>query len=132
MQLNIINLIEKNPIIQLKAKYNNKFIQKIQNELTETQQELFTASFYTYLNYDAEKDFVVNLKDIWSWLGFSRKDPLKRVLLRHFKQGINYVLHRVIRFIENKKNDYFIQFFNKITTPVPTAFRFYLYFIQFN
>jgi hypothetical protein len=105
MQLNIINLIEKNPIIQLKAKYNNKFIQKIQNELTETQQELFTASFYTYLNYDAEKDFVVNLKDIWNWLGFSRKDPLKRVLLRHFKQNINYVLHLSVEIKSGRKEE---------------------------
>jgi hypothetical protein len=94
MQLNIINLIEKNPIIQLKAKYNNKFVQKIQQNLTETQQQLFTASFFTYLNYDAKKDFVVNLKDIWKWLGFARKDGLKKVLLRHFKEETNYIVLR--------------------------------------
>jgi SNF2 family DNA or RNA helicase len=58
---------------------------------------------------------------------FNRIDDLYPIF-----KFLEFIGDRVIRFLENKKNDYFIQFFNKITTPVPTAFRFYLYFIQFN
>ena len=44
--LNIVDLIEKNPIIKLSASYNNKLINKIKEDFTDTQQQLFVSSFY--------------------------------------------------------------------------------------
>ena len=49
--LDIVNLIEKNPMTRLSRDYQNKFVQKIQQQFTETQQHLFLGSFYCYLNY---------------------------------------------------------------------------------
>ena len=69
--LNIVDLIEKNPIIKLSASYNNKLINKIKEDFTDTQQQLFVSSFYCYLNYDNKKDYVIYLDDVWKWLGFS-------------------------------------------------------------
>lgn len=43
-----------------------------------------------YLNYDVNKDFVINLDNIWKWLGFSRKDPAKTLLQKNFKIDIDY------------------------------------------
>jgi hypothetical protein len=43
------------------------------------------------LNYKSD-EFVVDLDDIWSWLGFSRKDPAKRVLEKNFKPEIDFKL----------------------------------------
>ena len=37
------------------------------------QQKLFVSSFYCYLNYDKNKDFVIDLDNVWKWLGFSNK-----------------------------------------------------------
>ena len=86
----IISLIEQNPITKLSDNYQSKFLQKIQENFTETQQQLFVASFYTYLNYNTKTDFVIDLEDIWKWLGFSRKDPAKVVLEKHFTINIDY------------------------------------------
>jgi len=32
------------------------------------------------LNYHSKNDFVVDFDNIWKWVGFSRKDPAKRLL----------------------------------------------------
>jgi hypothetical protein len=82
--LNIVNLIEKNPITKLSNTYNNKLLIKIKENFTESQQQLFISSFYCYLNYNQTTDFIINLDDIWQWLGFSQKVNAKVSLEKHF------------------------------------------------
>lgn len=89
-QLNIVELIEKNPITKLSSTYNNKLLDKIKQIFTGFEQQLFISSFYCYLNYDKNIDFVVNLDDVWEWLGFTQKVSAIRVLEKHFKLDIDY------------------------------------------
>ena len=51
-ELNIIELIEKIPITKLSSSYNNKLLNKNQQNFTGFEQQLFVSSFYCYLNYD--------------------------------------------------------------------------------
>ncbi len=88
--LDIVNLIENNPITQINNTYNNKYIERIKSTFTNTEQQLFLSSFYCYLHYNQEKDFVVKLNDIWKWLEFSRIDHCKRVLEKHFVKDLDY------------------------------------------
>jgi hypothetical protein len=88
--LNIVNLIENNPIIKLSNTYNNKLLEKIKENFTETQQQLFISSFYCYLHYNQITDFVIDLDNIWQWLGFSQKAMAKRTLEKHFKIEKDY------------------------------------------
>jgi phage anti-repressor protein len=94
-ELNIVDLIEKNPITNLTNTYQNKLITKIKENFTNDEQHLFIASFYCYLNYN-ENDFVIDFDNVWVWLGFSQKDAAKRVLNKNFKQDIDYkvLLHK--------------------------------------
>ena len=87
--INIVELIENNPITKLSGVYNNKLLTRIKERFTETQQQLFVASFYCYLNYQ-KNDFVIDLDNIWEWLGFSRKSNAKTVLLKNFVIGNDY------------------------------------------
>jgi hypothetical protein len=89
-ELNIVEFIEKNPISKLSKAYNNKLINKIKDNFTGFEQQLFVSSFYCYLNYDKNIDFVVDLDDIWKWLGFSTKQNSERVLEKNFKLDIDY------------------------------------------
>ena len=89
-QLNIIELIENNPITKLSKTYNNKLLNKIQENFTGTEQQLFISSFYCYLNYDKNIDYVIDLDNIWKWLGFSTKQHSTTLLEKHFKQDIDY------------------------------------------
>lgn len=82
--LNIVDLIENNPIIQLSTEYNNRFINKIKENFTETQQQLFVSSFYCYLNNNQTTDFIIDMDNIWKWLGFSTKQKSKLLLEKNF------------------------------------------------
>lgn len=82
--LNIVELIENNPITRLKGDYKNNLIIKIQNLFTDSQQQLFLSSFYCYLNYNQTEDFVIDLDNIWKWLGFQQKYNAKVVLEKNF------------------------------------------------
>ncbi len=89
-ELNIVELIEKNPISKLSNAYNNKLINKIKDNFTDFESQLFVSSFYCYLNYDKNIDFVVDLDNIWKWLGFQQKVKAVVLLEKHFKCDIDY------------------------------------------
>lgn len=86
----IVNLIEQSPITKLSGDYHNKLITKIKDTFNDTQQQMFVASFYCYLNCDKKNDFVIDLDNVWKWLGFSQKVRAKELLEKHFKIDIDY------------------------------------------
>jgi phage anti-repressor protein len=88
--LNIVELIEKNPITKLSQKYNNLLLEKIQENFNTFEQQLFVSSFYCYLNYDKNTDFVVDLDNVWKWLDFSQKFNAIRILEANFKLNVDY------------------------------------------
>lgn len=88
-ELNIVELIEKNPITKLTNTYQSKLIEKIKDKFNDNEKHLFVANFYCFLNYK-DNDFVVDLDNVWEWLGFSQKIRAKNLLERHFKPNIDY------------------------------------------
>jgi hypothetical protein len=86
----IVSFIDKNPISRISDDYKHKFIQKVKEKFTDEQQHLFICSFFSYLNYNSKNDYVVNLENVWKWMGFSRKDPAKRLLIKYFINDIDY------------------------------------------
>jgi hypothetical protein len=89
-KLDIVKLINNSPIQSLSNEFQTKLISKIKDSFTDDQQQLFVASFYSYLNYNSKTDFVIKLEDVWKWCGFSRKDPAKRLLEKFFSKDIDY------------------------------------------
>jgi hypothetical protein len=93
-RLNIVQLINNSPITKLSNKFQTKLITKIQNSFTDDQQQLFVASFYSYLDYNSKSDFVINLDDVWKWCGFSRKGFAKTLLVKHFIENRDYKIQK--------------------------------------
>jgi hypothetical protein len=89
--LDIVNLIETNPITKLSSDYNVKLLSKIKDNFTEMEQQLFLSSFYCYLNYHPTNDFVINLDNVWKWLDFSTKQKALIMLEKNFTLNIDYV-----------------------------------------
>ena len=90
--LNIVELIEKNPISKLSQTYNNKLLIKVKETFTNSQQQLFISSFYCCLNYNQQTDYIIDLDTIWKWLEFSQKDAAKRLLEKFFIINYDYKL----------------------------------------
>jgi len=78
--IDIVNLIESNPIARFNQTYQSKLIEKLQTKFSDYQQQLFLSSFYCYLKYDKLNDFVIDLDDVWEWLGFIKKSNAKRLI----------------------------------------------------
>ena len=89
--LNIVNLIESNPITKLTSDYNYKLLVKIKNNFTDFEQQVFLSSFYCYLNYHPINDFVIDLDNVWKWIGFKQKVKGKLLLERQFTLNKDYI-----------------------------------------
>ena len=88
--LDIVKLIEKNPITRLSKDYQSSLITKVKAKFNDPEQQLFVASFYCYLNHNSNKDFIIVFDDIWKWVGFSRKDHAKRIIDKYFILDLDY------------------------------------------
>jgi len=107
MELNIVALIENNPLSKLSSTYNNKLLNTMKKEFNDYEQQLFVSSFYCYLKYDKTSDFVVDLDSIWKWLGFTQKIDAKRLLEKKFIYDVDYkifALDSTKASLENKKH----------------------------
>jgi hypothetical protein len=62
-RLDIVQLIENNPITKLSKDYQTQLLTKIKDKFNDHEQQLFIASFYCYLQYDSKTDFVIDMDD---------------------------------------------------------------------
>jgi hypothetical protein len=84
MSVDIVELIESNPITKLSGDYQTKLVEKVKNNFTNYEQQLFLSSFYCYLKYDSKNDYVIDLDNVWKWLGFNQKYNAKVTLEKNF------------------------------------------------
>jgi hypothetical protein len=82
--IDIVAMIERAPITRLSDTYQHKLLGKIQRDFTEDDQHMFVTSYYCFLNYHSTNDYVIDLDNVWKWLGFSQKAMAKRNLEKHF------------------------------------------------
>uniref|UniRef100_A0A6C0ER25 Uncharacterized protein n=1 Tax=viral metagenome TaxID=1070528 RepID=A0A6C0ER25_9ZZZZ len=105
MSIDIVNLIESNPITKLNGDYQSKLIEKVKNTFSDYEQQLFLASFYCYLKYDYKNDFVIDLDNVWKWLGFSSKHKSKELLTKIFVINKDYKILLTQPGEQNSKNE---------------------------
>ena len=87
--LDIVKLLQNNPVTKLSSTYQNKLLLKLKENFTDTEQQMFLTSFYCYLHFKAA-DYVIDLDNIWEWLGFKQKVNAKKLLEKHFKLDTDY------------------------------------------
>lgn len=78
-----------------------KLIDKLQQHFSEEEQKLYVANLFLYLNYHPVDDFVVNLENVWKFIGFANKANAKRLLKQHFTENKDYKI-ALIRWDERK------------------------------
>ena len=87
--MDIVKLIETNPITKFSGNYQSRLVSKLKDSFTETQQQVFLTNFYCYLNC-SNIEFVIDLDDVWEWMGFQQKVTAKKILVKHFIADKDY------------------------------------------
>ena len=67
-----------------------KLIDKLEEHFSEEQQKLYISNLFLYLNYHPVDDFIINLDNVWKFIGFSNKANGKRLLKQHFTENKDY------------------------------------------
>lgn len=93
--LDIVKLLDKNPLTKLTGEYNSILVKKIKERFNTEEQCIFLTNLYCYVNYDNTKDFVVKLEGIWKWLGFTRLGNCKNVLIKNFVESVDYRVEKL-------------------------------------
>lgn len=68
----------------------NKLIEKLQQHFSHEEQQSYVCNLFLYLNYHPTNDFIINLDNIWKFIGFSNKANAKRLLKHNFKENDHY------------------------------------------
>jgi len=76
---------------------NDNLINLIKNSFNDDDNKLFTLSFKLYSSTkDNPDDFLINFDDIYKWIGFTRKDHAKTLLLKSFNENKDYKINKII------------------------------------
>jgi hypothetical protein len=74
---------------KMDAELYNLFLE----EFTDEEGQQFVDNFQLYLIHGTDnKKFVVDLDNIWEWLGFAKKQTPKNILTKNFIQDIDYII----------------------------------------
>ena len=70
---------------------NDELFTLIKSQMSEKDEELFMTSYYLYLQYGKDNTaFVVDFDMVWKEIQFSRKADAKQLLIKKFKEHIDY------------------------------------------
>ena len=76
---------------------NNELTENIKNIFTNDDMKIFEFNYNLYQSYKGkENDFNINFDEVAKYIGFSRKDHAKRLLIKHFTENIDYKMNKVI------------------------------------
>ena len=76
----------------------DELMQLLYTNLDVEDKERFILHFKLYLESGNDTTaFVVDMDDIWEWLGFSKKDKAKNVLLRKFEQDVDFICYLILK-----------------------------------
>jgi hypothetical protein len=79
-----------------------KLVEKLQEHFSDDEQRLYVCNLFLFLNYHPINDFIINLENVWKFIGFSNKANAKRLLKHNFKEDSDYKIV-FIRTDENLK-----------------------------
>jgi hypothetical protein len=70
---------------------DDKLIRLIKEEFNENDNQLFQMSFQLFnISHDKPNDYIIDLDNVYKWIGFSRKDNAKKLLIANFKEKDDY------------------------------------------
>jgi hypothetical protein len=78
-----------------------KLVEKLKHHFSEDEQRLYVCNLFLFLHYHPINDFIINLDNVWKFIGFSNKANAKRLLKHNFTEEKDYKI-TLIRWDERK------------------------------
>lgn len=72
--------------------HDNELLTIMRANLDEEEMNMYITNFYLYLNYDSDKDFVVDFDSMLGWIEYTSKDKAKAKLVDNFQEGVDYII----------------------------------------
>lgn len=91
--INIIKLFNTLDMSMIDKDYNIDLIDEFREKFNEFEQRMFMLNLYFELNYDINNEFIINIRDIWRWLGFARIEQCRKLLFTKFKKNVDYIIY---------------------------------------
>jgi hypothetical protein len=96
------NELVKNSKTTLSLNLQNKLVESLNHEFTETEQQWFIANLFVYMHYHPTNDYPINLENVLKMIGFAHKGNAKRTLENNFTKDEDYKIIILPR--EKKQN----------------------------
>lgn len=74
---------------------NDNLIKKIKDNFSEDDIQIFELNYRIYKN-SRNNDFTIDLDEIYDFIGFTRKGTAKTLLLKDFKENIDYIINKEV------------------------------------
>ena len=81
--INFTELVKNSNSI-LSLNLQSKIVDNLNEIFSDQEQHWYIANLYMYMNYHQLDDFIVNLDNVWKFIGFSNKANAKRLLKHNF------------------------------------------------
>jgi hypothetical protein len=88
----ITDIVIKNPIPNIDN--CNILVEKLKINFTSEEHILFLQKFYICYSNTTD-EHVVDVEDILNWVGFSRKEKVKNLLIKHYIFNKDYILNKI-------------------------------------
>ena len=73
--------------------FKSRLVDNLIAECNTDEQKWFVKNWFMYLNYHQTEDYVVNLEDIWEFIGFASKANSKKTLKNNFILGEDFKIY---------------------------------------
>jgi len=84
---------EENQLTNYNISDDDEILILLNKNCNENEKEMFIKSYNLYKLYKNNKDdYIIDLDNIWQWLGFSLKANAKRQFISKFKENIDYIV----------------------------------------
>jgi hypothetical protein len=90
-----IQFVENNPILNVNDENKTKIIKKIQDKFVGFECNVFLTNLYCCLNHNNNTEYIIDLDNLWKWLGYSNKASAVKTLEKHFIQKYDYIIECV-------------------------------------
>jgi hypothetical protein len=81
-----------------------KLVEKLQEHFSDDEQRLYVCNLFLFLNYHPINDFIINLENVWKFIGFSNKANAKRLLKHNFTEDKDYKIRTLLIRTDEQKN----------------------------